>query len=464
MSRSDLTLRILDAVPCAAYEMQGLLSLLAVEESDAVPTAAVSCERRPVLRVNPRFVAERCEAPEHLLLLVLHELHHVLLGHTRLFPRATRAQNVAFDAVINALLCARFPDEAHTSFFLGLYGQERGPLRLLAPPGEVRAPARLEALHRRLYGSDGGATSREVFDAIAREVGTGPVAGPGGRGGSSPAGGESDGDAAEGPPLLGGHGDEGEEDWGTAGPLARDVVDAIREIVERWPAPACPDRGRSLTDLLRKTRVPPLRPPDTVLSAVRRSLDAAATSSRRGTRRGGAVPALLPLPSLHDRRAAVLRQSGSDPLFFAGETTSPRGRNAGAARVYLDVSGSMGNYLPALYGAFRALRSRIDPDVRVFSTRVFRVPLEALVSGECPTTGGTDGEVALLDALGSRARRVLLVTDGYVGKPSPAVVSRVRRAGLDVRVLLTPGGLRDDLAPLASRVDVLPPAPEGRAA
>lgn len=460
MSRSELTLRILHAVPSAAYEMQGLLSILAIEESDAVATAAVTCERRPVLRVNPRFVAERCEAPEHLLLLVLHELHHVLLGHTRLFPRATHAQNVAFDAVINALLCARFPDEAHTSFFLGLYGKERGPLRLLAPPGEAPAPARLQALHRRLYWSDGGATAREVFDAIVQEIAGTPAAGTDGAGGA----------AAGAPPLLGGHrdgggsGEGGEEDWGTAGPLARDVVDAIREIVERWPAPVCPDRGRSLTDLLRQTRVPPLRPPDTVLSAVRRAIDAAATSKGRGSRRGGAVPALLPLPSLRDRRAAVQRQSGSEPLFFAGETTSARGRHAGATRVYLDVSGSMGGYLPSLYGAFRALRSRIDPDVRVFSTRVFRVPLEALVTGTCPTTGGTDGEVALVDALGSRARRVLLVTDGYVGKPSAKVASRVRRAGLDVRVLLTPSGWRGDLEALASRVDVLPPAPQGRAA
>ncbi|MDL1948540.1 VWA domain-containing protein [Acidobacteria bacterium ACD] len=450
MSRSDLTLRILHAVPSAAYEMQGLLSLLAVEESEAVPTAAVSCERRPVLRVNPRFVAERCQAPEHLLLLVLHELHHVLLGHTRLFPRATRAQNVAFDAVVNALLCARFPDQAYTSFFLGLYGREHGPLRLLAPPLAVRAPAPLDALHSRLYASDGGATAREVYEAIVREV----DALPDGEGG----------DPEDAPPLLGGHGDEGEEDWGTAGPLARDVVDAVREIVERWPAPACPERGRSLTDLLRETRVRSLRPPETVLSAVRRALDAASNPRRRGTLRGGAVPALLPLPSLRDRRASVLRQSGSEPLFFAGETRSAAGRRAGSTSVYLDVSGSMEGYLPALYGAFRALRSRIDPDVRVFSTRVFRVPLEQLVAGKCKSTGGTDGRAALLDALASRARRVLLVTDGYVGRPDPELAARVRRAGLEVRVLLTPGGWRDDLAALASRVDVLPALTEGGAA
>ena len=65
----------------------------------------------------------------------MHELHHVLLGHTRLFPRPTPAHNLAFDAVINALLVARFPQQAYTSFFTNITATETGSLRLLAPPG-----------------------------------------------------------------------------------------------------------------------------------------------------------------------------------------------------------------------------------------------------------------------------------------------------------------------------------------
>ena len=85
---NDLTARVLNAIPAGAYEMNALLSLLRIEETDAVPTASVSCERRPVLRINPDFVRRHCRTDEHLFLLVMHELHHVLLGHTRLFPRA----------------------------------------------------------------------------------------------------------------------------------------------------------------------------------------------------------------------------------------------------------------------------------------------------------------------------------------------------------------------------------------
>ena len=121
--------RVLDAIPARSYEMNALLSLVRVEITRRVPTAAVSCERRPVLMINPDFVEAQCQSDEHLFLLVMHELHHVLLGHTRLFTRPTPAHNLAFDAVINAMLVARFPQQAYTSFFTNIYGAETSALR-----------------------------------------------------------------------------------------------------------------------------------------------------------------------------------------------------------------------------------------------------------------------------------------------------------------------------------------------
>src|SRR3546814_2269635 len=54
-------------------------------------------------------------------MLVMHELHHVLLGHTTLFPRVTRIQNFVFDAVINGIVCRMFPEKDHTAFFTDYY-------------------------------------------------------------------------------------------------------------------------------------------------------------------------------------------------------------------------------------------------------------------------------------------------------------------------------------------------------
>lgn len=67
-------------------------------------------------------------------MLVMHELHHVLLGHTTLFPRATPVQNFVFDAVINGIVCRMFPAKEHTGFFTDYYDTGSFPMCLLRPP------------------------------------------------------------------------------------------------------------------------------------------------------------------------------------------------------------------------------------------------------------------------------------------------------------------------------------------
>jgi hypothetical protein len=152
----------------------------------------------------------------------------------------------------------------------------------------------------------------------------------------------------------------------------------------------------------------------------------------------------------------VARLAGSPPLLWAGEVESPRAKSAGRAVVYLDVSGSMDPYLPLLYGALTRLKERVDPQVRAFSTQVAVVRVEALARGKVPSTGGTDAACVFEHALAAGARKILVVTDGYVGPPKAAMTERIRKARLDVRVLLTPNGWRPDLAGIASRFVPLP--------
>jgi hypothetical protein len=410
-----------------------------------VPTAAVSCERRPVLRINPDFVRARCRTDEHLFMLVMHELHHVLLGHTRMFPRATPAHNLAFDAVINSLLALQHPARAYTSFFLDLYGSQTDALRLLAPPeGALIRDTSLAALHRLLYDGSGKTTSEEIFNRLA----------------AAP---QSDA-PTEGVVrhLLGSHdarGNPGDEDdaWGTAGPLDREFVAAIRKIVERWPKPEGTRNGRSPADVLERDRAEQVPVGRQVLTALRRALLAASIRSRSIRRRGaGLVPGQVVLPDLRDRRGAVLRASGNPPLLYDSRISSRRARDEGQARVYMDVSGSMNDYLPYLYAALAQLRDLVQPEVGLFSTKVVTVPLADFLRGRVETTGGTSVDCVLKDLLVVRPRRALLITDGYVGGVPKADKVRLDRAGVEVRALLTPDGWRTDLAPLTSRLDVLP--------
>ena len=116
----------------------------------------------------------------------------------------------------------------------------------------------------------------------------------------------------------------------------------------------------------------------------------------------------------------------------------------------------MDPYLPLLYGSLVRVGERVDPRVRLFSTEVVTVRLEALARGRVPTTGGTEGACVFEHALAAGARRMLVITDGYVGETKAGLAERVRKSRLDVRVLLTPGGWKADLAPVASRIVPLP--------
>ena len=106
-----------------------------------MPTAAVTCRGRARMLVNPDFVAEHCVRDEHLFLLVMHELWHVLLGHTTLYARPTEAHNIAFDAIINAGLARQHPEAAYRGFFEALNPVDSFPGLLLRPPvGWPHAP------------------------------------------------------------------------------------------------------------------------------------------------------------------------------------------------------------------------------------------------------------------------------------------------------------------------------------
>ena len=142
--RESLAERILDSFPSGSYALSALLRLMDIVESTNVPTAAVECRVQPRLLMNPEFVARHANTPEKLLALVMHELHHVLLGHTTLVPRITPVQNFVFDAVINGLVCRMFPGAEHTSFFTDFYSANSFPECLLRPPpGWPGTPARV---------------------------------------------------------------------------------------------------------------------------------------------------------------------------------------------------------------------------------------------------------------------------------------------------------------------------------
>ena len=129
----QLEYQLLDCFTGGNSAVRTLLRLMDIVETTEVPTAAVECVAVPRMLINPEFVAVHANTPEKLLMLVLHELHHVILGHTSFFGNTTPVDNLVFDAVINAMLCHDFPGTAHTSFFTDLYREDVFPECLLRP-------------------------------------------------------------------------------------------------------------------------------------------------------------------------------------------------------------------------------------------------------------------------------------------------------------------------------------------
>lgn len=453
-ANTRLAERILDAFPSGSYALTALLRLLDIVETDEVPTAAVECRAQPRLLINPGFVARHADTPETLLMLVMHELHHVLLGHTTLFPRVTPVENFVFDAVINGLVCRMFADTAHTAFFTGFYRDDRFPECLLRPPAGWPArsagpapgltalpePLRLRALevHAALY-SAGGASYHEVYSLLPEIL--------------QQAGALGD----LGVPLLGDHGagDAAHSQLQTHAPL---IFEIVRDLVEQWPQPPDPIRGRSLADVLRTTSVTPVRQPShrAVLRGLIRKVAGLHGQGRVFRRGADAIAIQGPLPTPH-RRGFVLQALGVQPLLHDAAVPWVRRQRSGQrVHVYLDVSGSMATVLQALYGAVLDCEDWVHPQVHLFSTKVNDIPLTDLRRGVCPSTGGTDMGCVAEHMATHHVTRALIVTDGWVGAPRGAHLKTLAAARLAVAYLGAHIN-QNDLAAVADHTAILQP-------
>jgi hypothetical protein len=377
--------------------------------------------------VNAAFVEAHAATPERLLMLIMHELHHVLLGHTRLFPRHTDADNLIFDAVINALLCRMFPSPEHTSFFTEFYSDMRFPECLLRPPSRwkpsraaaippaLKSPEmrRVQEIYRALY-SETGANYKELYDAL--------------RGVLSPVSGVL---------LIGSHGAELPELEGV-------VFETVRSIVEDWPQPPNPIHGRSMSELLQLKTVRPRRGNRSILRGLIRKVAGPESKALSRFHGSGPAPALMPIPS-GDRRSIVLRALGTPQLLYRTETTGRVRDRCDRVHVYLDVSGSTSYFQSSLYGAVLDCNDVVHPAVHLFSTRVHDVSLNGLRNGECRTTGGTSIECVAVHMRDHRVRRAVLLTDGWVGRPRSSSAEAL--AAVRLGVALTSASNRNDLEP-----------------
>lgn len=448
---SPLAERLARSLPGATFELEALIRLVGIQETTEVPTASVSCGTRTRLRVNPEFVSEFCSRDEHLFLLVMHEMWHVLLGHTTLYGRTGVIENIAFDALINAGLARQHPQPEYRGFFENLNHHNSFPSLLLRPPVgwptrprySLAGPLGTRDIMKRLYPPPGERsiepTYQEIIDLIKK---------------ANPSK-----EACNRAVLIGDH-----DDTSSNGNPMQDpaFAEAVREIVGNWPPPPRSLLGRDAGGNLLSSWVDAVPVSRAAKDVFLEILKEVLMPQRKGFQdsRKIEVRTILgpgPLPNFADRTLLAKRLLlGEHALPNQPGITRHRLPSVPSqALVYFDVSGSMSSMIPHLLGLLAPLVSRGQIKVRQFSTVVSPVSPDAILRGEISTSGGTDIRCVLEDILSQTINRVLILTDGYVGQGNAEQITALNARGFQVVTVLPSDGWEADMAPY-SKIYKLP--------
>jgi len=451
---SKILSRLLSSMPAATFEMETFSRLAGVVASEDVPTAAMECKHRPRLLINADFVKKHCKRDEHLFLLVMHELWHVMLAHTSLYPRVTQAQNIAFDAIINAGLMRQFDKPVYMGFFDKLNPPDKFPHMLLRPPigwpdnpqypDDVGPPGTNRIL-RQLYPRPGPfRPAMPFYDEILKLI-------------------EQDmrekGLLIDVPVLLGDH--ESRDAYSSAY-----LKDAMGRVAQKWPIKANnfgpPGQGGILNDWVVDPYSATQEMRRKFAQILKRSLGANLGEYRRKERlpvRGIVGQGVL--PNGRDRLIHARKRLGAQSTLWAQQGTY-RARipeRKVKAHVYLDVSGSMSNILPYLLNLILSYVASGQADVFQFSTRVEYLPLRDLRTRTVRSTGGTQITCVMEHLLvhSGTVKRALILTDGYTGRPQFNHVNQIKEEGTIIHVVLPHESPNErDLKSIATSMTVLP--------
>ncbi|MFW5709163.1 MAG: DUF2201 family putative metallopeptidase [Chloroflexota bacterium] len=426
---AEITRRLLASMPASRFEMDTVTRLAAIKVTREVPSAAVETSRNPRLLINPDFVTKFCQRDEHLFLLVMHELWHILLAHTRLTPHMTPAHNIAFDAIINAELMRVFRSPDFMGFFDRINPPDKFPHCLLRPPvgwpdkpeySDIGPPGTKELLKRLYPPGHFNRHSMPLYEEILRLLKKAGINA-----------------LTSDIVLIGNH-----ENAQFHDPVMREFFD---EISERWPY--IPGQGNgwrrrnnrrqySLADNREEVR-------RVFARIIRQILDESHTGER--TRKHSPVKLMGTegfIPNARDRTMHARQQIGSPQLLWKQEAEylTRKFDRPDRAFVYLDVSGSMNFMISHLLDLLLPYVARRQALIYQFSTNVRPLPWEELKSGLLATTGGTDINCVFEHLLQVKPapRRVLIITDGLVGKPSSMYSQQIVDQRMALHIVLPP--------------------------
>lgn len=427
----DIKRRLFSVIPTSSLHMMEFLKLMDIRfAEEETKSAAVTCTSRPELLLNKAFVDAYCKTDEHLFMLVMHELYHIILGHTHLFKRHTDIDNIAFDAVNNAILCRMFPGEEYVSFFTSINSDETFPGCILRPIGN-KTPLKYIPVLKNLYYTNTG-TYFEVYECITNELE------------------EMLKNGQIKYVLLGNHEDNNDD---TNNPLLKKLLD---KVISKWPREMIVN-GRDLGGELEDKTIEFAKAERNAQNKMKRLLRKSGVIQGSVSKRKMSIQyvqedATLVTPDFKDRTLLTKSIIYEQPLLYNSSLINSkvvRDSNI-QSLVYLDVSGSVvddiNHFAPLLLKPYKNKECLLF----AFSTIVVPVSYQDFRKGKYKSTGGTSLNCIFEHYFSlpkkKQTKKVLILTDGETGKVADDYYQKIKQQKIEVYCGLFGRYTKDDMS------------------
>jgi hypothetical protein len=356
-----------------------------VSEDPKITTAGIN--NKGQLHYNPAFVEKNVVTRKDLFCLIFHELLHPMFGH--FIYDSGDLENIAADAIINAVISQVYAEKSgNGAFFKKLY-KDRGVECLLRPGISYWNVGNFASVYQHLYNDNNGRSAMstgeliQILKTICQAQNVSSIC------------------------LLGSHGKGAS---GAGASMSNELLAKIAEdIKEGIRGGKFAGYGDNLFDMFMEVL-------KTHLSIKRLLLQKFLTKRKLdhfinyySIRRSG----ISPIPLSPSKRDMVLLSCGFYPMYFHNQVFRPKSDTHGIV-VYLDVSGSVDQYLPKILSVLSNLKGDIK-SIFQFSNQVKEISMELLAKGNVRTTHGTDFDCVAESILKNNYDKAIIITDGYGG-------------------------------------------------
>jgi len=353
-----------------------------VKEDKNVKTACIT--KHGMLSYNPEFVSKFISSKQDLFSLIFHELLHPMFGH--FIYTSGEIENIAADAIINAVISEIYSDNSRNgTLFRKLYNPKgiNGLLRAQSNMGNSRYEKVYDKLYSQNQNSSCSITTGELIQTLKILTET---------------------ENLKNVFLLGSHNKENSLNGLSSEELGRIAADIKKSVSKKG-------KNAGFSEDLFSILIQALRTHISIKKALlqkfitKRKIDRFKELFRQ--RR----ISVSPIPLNPSKRDLVMLSSGIYPFYFHNRIQTKRKQNRGLA-IYLDVSGSVNEFLPKIIGILQSLKNEIT-SIFLFSNKVIEVTFDTLLKGNIQTSYGTDFDCVAESILEKCFDRAVIITDGY---------------------------------------------------